>query len=66
MAPSAEVLETYLQEATRQLYSVDPGTVTVNSVRQHAEEQNDLEKGFFVTQEWKARSKALITDYVVC
>ncbi|KAK5625766.1 hypothetical protein RRF57_001482 [Xylaria bambusicola] len=64
MAPSEEALERYLEEATRQLYSADPGAVTVNSVRQRVEEQNNLEKGFFVTQEWKARSKTLITEYV--
>lgn len=64
MAPSAETLEGHLKEATRQLYLADPDTVTVNSVRQRAEEQNDLEKGFFVAQDWKARSKTLITEFV--
>ncbi|KAI0506350.1 hypothetical protein F5B22DRAFT_650741 [Xylaria bambusicola] len=64
MAPSGEALERHLQEATRQLYSADPGAVTVNSVRQRVEEQDSLEKGFFVTPEWKARSKTLITEYV--
>ncbi|KAI1305068.1 hypothetical protein F5Y03DRAFT_356416 [Xylaria venustula] len=64
MAPSGDDLETYLKEATCQLYTADPGSVTVNSVRQHAEEQNDLEKGFFVTPDWKARSKSLITEFV--
>ncbi|KAI0433157.1 hypothetical protein F5Y09DRAFT_299835 [Xylaria sp. FL1042] len=64
MAPSEEALEEYLKEATRQLYTADPSTVTVNSVRQRAEDQNDLEKGFFVTQDWKARSKTLITEFV--
>ncbi|KAI0458812.1 hypothetical protein F5B21DRAFT_457856 [Xylaria acuta] len=64
MAPSGEAIEGYLKEATRQLYDTDPNTVTVNLVRQRAEEQNDLEKGFFVTQNWKARSKTLITGFV--
>ncbi|KAJ8133125.1 hypothetical protein O1611_g509 [Lasiodiplodia mahajangana] len=64
MAPSAEDIAEYLKEATRQLYAADPNTVTVNSVRQRAEEQNDLEKGFFVMQDWKARSKTLITEFV--
>ncbi|KAI0862116.1 hypothetical protein F4860DRAFT_473550 [Xylaria cubensis] len=64
MAPSVEALEGHLKEATRQLYDADPNTVTVNLVRQRAEEQNDLEKGFFTTQDWKARSKTLITEFV--
>ncbi|KAI0468185.1 hypothetical protein F4859DRAFT_517376 [Xylaria cf. heliscus] len=64
MAPSAEALEGYLEKATRQLYDEDPNTVTVNLVRQRAEEQNNLEKGFFVTQDWKARSKTSITQFV--
>ncbi|KAI0551020.1 hypothetical protein F4679DRAFT_541217 [Xylaria curta] len=64
MAPSVEALEGQLKEATRQLYDADPDNVTVNLVRQRAEEQNNLEKGFFVTQDWKARSKALITEFV--
>ncbi|KAI8631862.1 hypothetical protein F5Y19DRAFT_422349 [Xylariaceae sp. FL1651] len=64
MAPSKKALEKYLDEATRQLYAEDPNTVTVNSVRQRAEEQNKLGKGFFVTSAWKARSKTLITGLV--
>lgn len=65
MAPSVEALEKYLKEATRQLYVADPNTVTVNTVRQCAEEENGLEKGFFVTQDWKSRSKTIITECVV-
>ncbi|KAI1195391.1 hypothetical protein F5X97DRAFT_308132 [Nemania serpens] len=64
MAPSVEALEKSLEEATRKLYATDPNTVTVNFVRQRAEEHNDLEQGFFVTQDWKARSKTLITELV--
>ncbi|KAI1756222.1 hypothetical protein F4782DRAFT_526778 [Xylaria castorea] len=64
MAPPVEALKGHLKEATRQLYDADPNTVTVNLVRQRAEEQNNLEKGFFMTQDWKARSKTLITEFV--
>ncbi|KAI1811622.1 hypothetical protein GGS20DRAFT_562213 [Poronia punctata] len=64
MAPSNEILEEYLKDATRRLYEADPNSVTVNSVRQEAEEHNGLEKGFFVTAEWKSRSKAVITESV--
>ncbi|KAI0904458.1 hypothetical protein F4824DRAFT_456285 [Ustulina deusta] len=64
MAPSSKALETCLKEATHQLYAADPNAVTVNSVRQRVEEENDLAKGFFVTPEWKARSKVLITEFV--
>ncbi|TGJ86350.1 hypothetical protein E0Z10_g2448 [Xylaria hypoxylon] len=64
MAPSVKALEKHLRDATCELYAAEPSTVTVNSVRQRAEEKNDLEKGFFVTQDWKARSKALITECV--
>ncbi|KAJ8122996.1 hypothetical protein ONZ43_g948 [Nemania bipapillata] len=64
MAPSAEAFEQYLKEATRQLYVEDPNTVTVNSVRQRAEEKNGLEKGFFIMPDWKTRSKTMITEFV--
>jgi hypothetical protein len=65
MVPSAKTLEKYLKDATRELYNADSNTVTVNSVRQRVEEQNGLAKGFFVKQNWKARSKTLITHLVV-
>ncbi|KAI1438109.1 hypothetical protein GGR50DRAFT_691583 [Xylaria sp. CBS 124048] len=64
MAPSIEALQEGLKDATRQLYATDPDSVTVNAVRQRAEEQNGLERGFFAAVEWKARSKILITDFV--
>jgi hypothetical protein len=64
MAPSVETLEKYLKDATQQLNAAGD-TVTVNAVRRHAEEENGLEKGFFVTQDWKARSSALIKDFHV-
>lgn len=65
MAPSGKALEGYLKEATRQLYVTDPDTVTVNLARRRAEEDNDLEQGFFVSEDWKARSKTIITEFVV-
>ncbi|KAI0973212.1 hypothetical protein F4678DRAFT_20869 [Xylaria arbuscula] len=64
MAPSADDLERSLKEATSQLHSADPSNVTVNSVRQRAEEENGLEKGFFSAPDWKTRSKTLITEFV--
>ncbi|KAI1819921.1 hypothetical protein F4861DRAFT_525074 [Xylaria intraflava] len=64
MAQSVEALQEGLREATRQLYAADPNTVTVNSVRQRTEKANGLEKGFFITGDWKARSKTLITEFV--
>ncbi|KAI0148579.1 hypothetical protein GGR57DRAFT_235520 [Xylariaceae sp. FL1272] len=54
----------YLNQATRAIFKETPDNVTVNSIRKRAEQQNGLEKGFFVTPEWKQRSKAFITELV--
>ncbi|KAI3325696.1 hypothetical protein HD806DRAFT_521212 [Xylariaceae sp. AK1471] len=62
MAPSVAALEKYLREATRQVDAAGD-TVTVNSVRRRAEEDNELEKGFFATPDWKARSSKLIKEF---
>ena len=65
MAPSKKELEEALIAATCSVFAADPETTTVNKVRKQAEGDNDLEDGFFRSEQWKGRSKELITEYVV-
>lgn len=65
MAPSAKILEGDLQKATRHLYETDEDNLTVNAVRKRAEEMRDLDEGFFAAPEWKAKSKTIITEFLV-
>ncbi|KJZ77605.1 hypothetical protein HIM_02782 [Hirsutella minnesotensis 3608] len=64
MAPSTEELEAALIDASCQVYKDDPDAISVNKVRQHAENKLDLEDGFFSEGDWKHKSKALIKEYV--
>jgi len=64
MAPSKKELEEALIAATCSVFAADPETTTVNKVRKQAEGDNDLEDGFFRSEQWKGRSKELITEYV--
>ncbi|KAI0382467.1 hypothetical protein F5Y04DRAFT_252715 [Hypomontagnella monticulosa] len=66
MAPTAEALENELRAGVRAIIA-DRGweQVTVNNVRQYVEEKGDMDKGFFKTSEWEARSKKVIKDCVV-
>ncbi|OAA65261.1 hypothetical protein SPI_02048 [Niveomyces insectorum RCEF 264] len=61
MAPKAAQLEKALVDAAHDLFRTDRGNLTVNAVRKQVEDDLGLESGFFKTDEWKAKSKDLIT-----
>ena len=64
MAPSPKKLEEALIDGTVHVYSTEPDAISVNKVRKHVEDALDLEEGFFSSEEWKQKSKALIKEYV--
>lgn len=66
MAPPAKKIEQALLDGTYEVYSEAPDDTTVNKVRKHVEEKLSLKDGFFSTGNWKAKSKNLIKDRVVC
>ena len=66
MAPPAAVLRAELATAVRHLFADDRDGLTVNAVRKHVEDKLDLDPGFFKADKWKAQSKDIITNTVVC
>ncbi|KAG6078582.1 hypothetical protein E4U15_004207 [Claviceps sp. LM218 group G6] len=64
MLPPLNELETALIEGTYRIFTSEPDATTVNKVRQHVEEEQGLEEGFFTNDEWKQKSKAIIKEYV--
>ncbi|KAG6060928.1 hypothetical protein E4U32_003188 [Claviceps aff. humidiphila group G2b] len=64
MLPPPNELETALIEGTYRIFTSEPDATTVNKVRQHVEEEQGLEEGFFTNDEWKQKSKAIIKEYV--
>ncbi|UNI17509.1 hypothetical protein JDV02_003849 [Purpureocillium takamizusanense] len=62
--PPKEELEKALVAGTHRVFTADPDATTVNKVRHHVEEQLGLGEGFFASDEWKQRSKALIKECV--
>lgn len=65
MAPSTNQLEEALINGTYHVFTAEPDATTVNKVRKHVEESMGLEEGFFTSDDWKQKSKALIKQYVV-
>lgn len=61
--PCDKELAAELVTAVKEIYTGDI-PVTVNGVRQRAEEKLDLDKGFFKQESWKDRSKQIIKDVV--
>lgn len=66
MAPSAKKLEAALLKATNQIFQAEPDATTVNKVRKQAESDLDLDEDFFLSGEWKSKSKSIIKTQVVC
>ncbi|KAG5976038.1 hypothetical protein E4U58_006373 [Claviceps cyperi] len=64
MVPPPNELETALIEGTHHIFTSEPDATTVNKVRQHVEEEQGLQEGFFTNDEWKQKSKAIIKEYV--
>jgi hypothetical protein len=67
MAPSSTVLEAKLRKAVEEVYADEETreTLTVRLIRDKVENELDLDKGFFVTPEWKDKSKVLIKSWAV-
>lgn len=66
MAPSVEALEQDLRDGVRAIVAEGGwDQVTVNNVRQHVEKKGGLETGFFKADDWEARSKKVIKQFVV-
>lgn len=65
MTLSRGKLEEALIQGTYQVFTSDPDATTVNKVRKHVEDAQNLQAGFFASDEWKQRSKILIKEYVV-
>ncbi|GAO17739.1 uncharacterized protein UV8b_07406 [Ustilaginoidea virens] len=64
MTLSRGKLEEALIQGTYQVFTSDPDATTVNKVRKHVEDAQNLQAGFFASDEWKQRSKILIKEYV--
>ncbi|KAG5980888.1 hypothetical protein E4U55_003529 [Claviceps digitariae] len=64
MVPPSKALEAALIEGTYHIFTSEPDATTVNKVRKHVEEQQGLDEGFFTSDEWKQKSKAIIKEYV--
>ncbi|TLS23212.1 uncharacterized protein PpBr36_06462 [Pyricularia pennisetigena] len=62
MAPKAAALEAALKNAVRTLYEEVGDQISVNAVRKQAEDEMGLDEGFFVSEDWKARSKTIIKE----
>lgn len=66
MAPPEEKLEQELVTAVREVLGSDESdSLTVNYIRNRVQDKLDLPADFFKSEDWKVRSKDLITDAVV-
>ena len=65
MVPSAKKLEAALIDAAYEIYKTDSNDLSVNRVRRQAEKDLGLEERFFSEEQWKQKSKSLITKVVV-
>ncbi|CAK7199800.1 hypothetical protein SEUCBS139899_002486 [Sporothrix eucalyptigena] len=59
MASEAK-LEKALKDAAQAIFRIDRDNLTVNAVRTRAESSLGLDEGFFKSEEWKSRSKAIV------
>jgi hypothetical protein len=67
MAPSTPEIEAALRNAIKE--AIDDGKeefITVRYIRNKAIEALDLDEGFFLTDEWKPKSKQFIQRTTVC
>ena len=66
MAPGNSTIIRELKEVVRRAYyGPDRDELTVNYTRREAEESLGLEAGFLRREDWKAKSKQIITDALV-
>jgi len=68
MAPkiSDDKVTQTIVKAVREIWKNDRDQLTVNYARQVAEKKLGLEEGFLKEDDWKAKSKQLILEEVVC
>lgn len=67
MAPKKATIEKELAETVRRVYnSAQRDELTVNYVRQEVEKKLNLDEGFFKEGDWKAKSKEIIHETLVC
>ena len=65
--PTGTALERSLADMVRLIWQSDEkADLSVNLVRQRVEEDLDLGEDFFKADDWKARSKQVIKEAVVC
>jgi len=65
MAPSTKEIEAKLRSAIKETFDDDQDLLTVKYVRNKVEKELDLEEGFFLTSEWKDKSKQFIKEWAV-
>jgi hypothetical protein len=65
MAPTDSALVAQLKKSVKSIFASDREQLTVKKVRTAAEEELDLDTGFFLSPEWKDKSKNIIKDHVV-
>ena len=66
MAPSAKKIEQALVDGTCAVRRAEPDGTSVNKVRRHVAAELGLDEDFFVSDQWKAKSKTIIKATVVC
>jgi hypothetical protein len=64
MAPSSSALVAQLKKSVKNIFDTDREQLSVKKVRSAVE--LDLESGFFLSPEWKDKSKQIIKEHVVC
>jgi hypothetical protein len=65
MAPVEGAVVAQLKKSVKSIFTSDREQLSVKKVRIAAEEELDLDTGFFLSPEWKEKSKTIIKDYVV-
>jgi hypothetical protein len=67
MSPNTTTIERRLRAVTKEIYnSGKEDNLTVRFIRDRVQNDLKLLEGFFLSEEWKTKSKSLIKEYVVC
>ncbi|CAG8954893.1 hypothetical protein HYFRA_00008581 [Hymenoscyphus fraxineus] len=64
MAPSEDTIIKALKDGVVELYRKDPDVLTVKYVRNHVAKDLDIDPSFFLSPEWKEKSKTTIKEAV--
>jgi hypothetical protein len=65
MAPPDSALIAQIKKAVHSIFTTDREQLTVKKVRSAVEQVLDLDAGFFLSPEWKDKSKKIIVTHVV-